>query len=171
MAHILGALAVATFLLSFQFKTRRNIIAGSIVSRLLYILQYVVLGAYEGAALDFIGLVLSFFAGYKEKTFVTKHLKIIMILNILVMVAVGMSLYENIFSMFAILGVVFEIVALWLTKEKNIRILSLVAAPFWFTYNLANSAYGSVVGNVLVVISIIVAMVRLDFKPKEKEEL
>ena len=64
------------------------------------------------------------------------------------------------------LGIIFEIMALWLTKEKNIRILSMVAAPFWLAYNLANSAYGSVVGNVFVIISIIVAMARLDFKKK-----
>ena len=32
MAHILGVLAVATFLLSFQFKTRRNIIIVNLTS-------------------------------------------------------------------------------------------------------------------------------------------
>ena len=64
MAHILGVLAVIAFLLSFQFKTRRNIIAVNLTSRLLYILQYIFLGAFEGAVLDFIGRLLSFFAGY-----------------------------------------------------------------------------------------------------------
>ena len=47
MSHILGVLAVATFLLSFQFKKRRNIIAVNLTSRLLYILQYIFLGAFE----------------------------------------------------------------------------------------------------------------------------
>ncbi len=166
MAHILGVLAVATFLLSFQFKKRRNIIAVNLTSRLLYILQYIFLGAFEGAVLDFMGLLLSFFAGYKEKEFVIKHFKAIMVVISLLFLAVGLALYENIFSIFAILGIVFEIVALWLTKEKNIRILSMVAAPFWLVYNLANSAYGSVVGNVLVMVSIAIAMVRLDFNKK-----
>ena len=70
MAHILGVLAVVTFLLSFQFKKRRNIIAVNLISRLLYILQYVFLGAFEGAVLDFMGLLLSYFARYKEKEFI-----------------------------------------------------------------------------------------------------
>ena len=65
MAHILGVLAVATFLLSFQFKKRRSIIAVNLTSRLLYILQYIFLGAFEGAVLDFMGLLLSFFERYK----------------------------------------------------------------------------------------------------------
>ena len=79
-------------------------------------------------------------------------------------------MYENVFSLFAIGGVLCEITALWLTKEKNIRILSLVAAPGWLVYNLANQAYGSAVGNLLFVISVIVAMFRLDFHPQRKEK-
>jgi len=66
------------------------------------------------------------------------------------------------------LGIVFEIIALWLTKEKHIRVLSLIAAPLWFAYNLANTAYGSVVGNVFTMVSIGIAMARLDFNRKEK---
>ena len=167
MAHILGVLAVVTFLLSFQFKTRRNIIIVNLTSRLLYILQYIFLGAFEGAVLDFMGLLFSLFAGFKEKEFVTNHFKSIMVAINLLLLGTGFALYENIFSLFAILGIIFEIMALWLTKEKNIRILSLFAAPFWLVYNLANSAYGSVVGNIFVIISIGIAMARLDFNKKE----
>lgn len=166
MAHILGVLAVVTFLLSFQFKTRSNIIAVNLTSRLLYILQYIFLGAFEGAVLDFCGLLLSFFARYKEKAFVAKHFKTILSGIILILLVIGFVMYENILSMFAIFGIIFEIIALWLTREKNIRILSLFAAPFWFVYNLKNAAYGSVAGNVFVMISILVAMARLDVGKK-----
>lgn len=163
MAHILGVLAVITFLLSFQFKTRRNIIVVNLISRALYILQYIFLGAFEGAVLDFMGFLLSFFARYKEKDFVKRHFKIIIAVVNLLLLAIGIAMYENVFSLFAIGGIICEITALWLTKEKNIRILSLFAAPCWLVYNLANSAYSSVIGNVLVIVSIAVAMIRLDF--------
>ena len=170
MAHVLGVLAVLTFLLSFQLKTRKNIIIVNLISRMLYILQYIFLGALEGAVLDFTGFVLSFFARYKEKEFVMKHLRLIMIALNILLLAIGLIMYENIFSLFALGGIICEIMALWLTKEKNIRILSLISAPFWLIYNTANKAYGSSVGNVLVMISIIIAMTRLDFK-KEKNNI
>jgi len=166
MAFLLGILAVITFLLSFQLKSRRNILIVNLTSRFLYILQYLVLGAFEGAVLDFMGFLSSFVARYKEKPFFARHfIWIIGIIN-LCLVAVGLVLYENIFSLFAIFGIVFEVTALWLTREKNIRILSLVAAPFWLVYNFVNGAYGSVIGNVLVIVSILVAMFRLDFKKR-----
>ncbi len=169
MAHIFGVLAVITFLLSFQFKTRRNIIAVNLTSRILYILQYILLGAFEGAVLDFSGFVLSFFSRYKEKECVLKHSKPIIAGVIILLTAIGLCFYENIFSLFAIGGIVFEIVALWLTKEKNIRILSLFSAPCWLVYNLASSAYSSAAGSIFAIISILIAMARLDFKPMKKE--
>lgn len=169
MAHILGVLAVLAFLLSFQLKKRQNIILVNIASRIFYILQYIFLGALEGAVLDFSGFVFSFLARYKEKPFVTKHLKIIIIAVNVLLIAVGLSLYENVFSLFAIGGIVLEIMALWLTKEKNIRLLSLACLPFWLTYNIANGAYSSAVGNVLGMVSIALAMLRLDFKKTDNE--
>ncbi len=170
IAHTFGILAVVTFLLSFQMKTRRNIIVVNLTSRLLYILQYIFLGAFEGAVLDLMGFILSFIARYKEKKFIAKHCKIIVIAVNVLLLAVGFALYENIFSLFAIFGIIFEIMALWLTKEKNIRLLSLFSAPFWLVYNFANAAYGSAIGNVLVMFSIVIAMLRLDFKKSVSKE-
>ena len=167
MAHILGVLAVITGLLSFQLKTRKNIITANLTSRILYILQYVFLGAFEGAALDLCGLVFSLVAKYKDTPFVSKYLKLIVLFTNLIIFAVGFALYENVFSIFAILGVFIEVMALWHTKEKNIRFLTLFACPPWLVYNLTNSAYGSVIGNILLMVSIAVAMLKLDFKKGE----
>ncbi len=164
MAQVLGFLAVAMFLFSFQLKARKNIIMANATSRVLYILQYVVLGAFEGAVLDFVGLLSSIMAKYKDKKFIKKYFNWIVIALNVFLFAVGAILYKNIFSLFAMLGIIFEVTALWLTKEKNIRILSAVAAPFWLAYNLASGAYGSAVGNVLTLASILIAMYRLDFK-------
>ena len=164
MAHVLGILAVATFLLSFQFKTRRNILAVNLLSRALYIIQYILLGAFEGAVLDFSGFVLSFFARFKETEKVKKYFPVIITLVNVLLLIIGLVMYEDVFTLFAIAGIILEVSALWLTKEKNIRILTLFSAPCWFAYNFANHAYGSVVGNVLLVISVVVAMWRLDFK-------
>ena len=58
----------------------------------------------------------------------------------------------------------FEINALWMTKEKYIRLISLCSLPFWMAYNVLCGAWGSVVGNVLMVISIFTALYRHDRK-------
>lgn len=164
LAQISGVLAVIIFLLSFQFKTRKNIITVNVISRVLYISQYILLGAVEGAALDFTGAISSVFAKYKNKPVVNAYKKLILVATNLLLIVIGVLLYKNIFSLFAIFGIVLEITALWITKEKSIRLLSLASAPFWLIYNFANKAYGSVLGNILVMISIVIAIIRYDIK-------
>ncbi len=166
-ANAVGALAVILFLLSYQLKTRRQIVACNIGSRILYVLQYILLFAFEGAVLDVTAMAASLVAQKKEASFIKKHLKAVIIAVNICVIAIGLLLYKNIFSLLPIAGVLFETGAFWLTKEKHIRIASLLGAPFWFIYNIVNSAYGSAVGNVLTVLSLLIAIVRYDVLNKK----
>ena len=163
IAQISGLIAVATFLLSYQPKKRKNIILLNLISRCFYILQYVLLGAFSGAVFDILGAVSSVFAGKKHLDFIKKHTKSIVIIINICILAVGVILAflnKSFLDLFALAGVLLEINALWLTREKAIRWVSLFAAPFWFVYNFLSFAYGSAIGNILVIISIITAMIR-----------
>ena len=82
-----------------------------------------------------------------------------MVLDTAIVVA-GLFLYENLFSLMPIVGVLLHTGAFWLTDERHIRRLSLAGSPFWFVYNLYSRAYGSAVGDILTMISILVAMAR-----------
>ena len=74
--QIIGLLAVATFLFSYQQKKRKNIILFNTISRCLYILQYILLGAFSGAVLDILGAISSIIAGKKHTEFIKKHTKL-----------------------------------------------------------------------------------------------
>ena len=155
-----GILAVVLFLLSYQQKTRARIILFNTVSRGLYILQYLLLGAFEGAVLDILGAVSSVIAGKKNSGFVKKHARLFLILMDAVIVAAGLLLYENVFSLLPIAGVLLHTTAFWIDDEKIIRRVSLAGSPFWFAYNFYSKAYGSAVGDLLTIGSILIAMFR-----------
>lgn len=162
-AQIIGLLAVATFLLSYQQKKRNNIILFNLASRFLYILQYILLGAFSGAIFDILAAISSAFAAKKHIEFVKKHIKIIVIfINTFIFIAGVIIAYLNksFLDLFALAGVLLEINALWLTSEKAIRWVSLFAAPFWFIYNFLSCAFGSATGNIFTIISIIIAIIR-----------
>ena len=135
-AQIVGVLAVISFLLSYQQKKRSNIIALNAASRILYIIQYLMLGAFEGAALDILGTVSSIAAQNKDKGFIKRHTKLVLIAVNLVIFASGMLVYENIFSLFPIVGVILHTSAFWINDEKIIRRVSFLGSPFWLVYNL-----------------------------------
>jgi len=167
-ALIVGLAAVFFFLLSYQFPKRNAIIACNVVSRVLYILQYLLLLAFEGAAMDISAIPSSVLAARKHTPFVENHKWSILIGVNAFVLGIGFLVWQDLLSWVPIVGVLLETNALWLSREKYIRLFSLTSLPFWLFYNLRCGAYGAALGNVLVIISIISAMLRYDVSSQNK---
>lgn len=163
-AQLAGALAVITFLLSYQQKKRKNIILLNSMSRVLYIIQYIMLGAFEGAVLDVLGAVSSLMAQNKDRGIIDKQPMLMFCLINVMMLVAGIWLYEDFFSLGALFGVMLHTSAFWITNEKFIRRISFSGSPFWLAFNLANRAYGSALGDFLTMVSIAIAIYRYDIK-------
>ena len=170
LAQIVGILAVATYLLSYQLRKRKHIILVNATSSTLYVLQYILLGALEGAAIDVLSALGAVLAHNKGKKIIAKHMTIIIILLNLLFLTAGLTLYKNIFSLFPIVGAILQASAFWMTSEKRIRQVSFLGVPFWLVYNLTCQAYGSAIGSVLCMISIGSAIYRYDIYPKRKKK-
>ena len=169
IAFIVGIFAVCLYLLGYLQKKRKNIIILNLSSRLLYIVQYILLGAFEGALLDVCGSASSVLAQNKDRGIIKKHLIPFFIGVNLAIVAIGLSMYVDVFSLFPLIGVIFHTSAFWINDEKWIRRVSLLGCPFWLIYNFASEAYGSCIGDVLSMVSIGIAMIRYDVPPKFKK--
>lgn len=170
IANAVGVLAVAIFVLSYQQKTRRGIVLCNTISRALYVVQYLLLGAFEGAVLDVIGILASVLAQRKDTPFIKRYLKAVIIgVNLLIVVA-GLALYKNVFSLLPMMGVLLHTGAFWLSDERRIRLVSFLGSPFWLVYNLVTHAYGSAVGDLLTMASIGLAIYRYDIRKQTKEE-
>ena len=168
IAQIIGILAVTTYLLSYQLKQRKHIIVVNATGSALYVLQYVLLGALEGAAIDVFAALGAIIAHNKDKKFIAKHKVLVIVLLNLAFLATGVVLYKNIFSLFPIAGAMLQTSALWLTCEKKIRLVSFLGTPFWLIYNFTCQAYGSAFGSILCIISIGSAIYRYDIRPARK---
>ena len=143
LALIVGLAAVFFFLLSYQFPKRKAIIACNVTSRVLYILQYLLLLAFEGAAMDLSAIPSSLFAARKHTPFVEKHrFAIILGVNAFV-IGIGLLVWRNWLSWVPVVGVLLETNALWMTKEKHIRWLSLAALPWAMSWSSAPSSWPS----------------------------
>lgn len=162
LALILGLAAVFLYLFSYQFPNRKAIIACNVVSRILYVLQYLLLFAFEGAAMDISAIPSSMLAARKHTPFVEKHKAAVLVAVNAIIIGIGAAVAQNWLSWIPVVGVLLETAALWMTRERHIRWLSLAALPFWLFYNLSCGAYGSALGNVLGIGSIVMAIIRYD---------
>lgn len=155
-----GIVAMLLFLASYQQKTRRRIIAVNATSRVLYILQYCLLGAFSGAVLDVMGILTSLVAARRDRGFIARHLLLSVLIMDGAMVAVGLLLYRGPIDLLPIAGVLLHTSAFFIRDERVIRRVSLAGSPFWLAYNLLSRAYGSAVGDALSIASITLAMIR-----------
>ena len=70
LSLLFGLLAVALYLLCFWLKTAKSIVACRVLSSLFYVLQYLLLSAFVGAAMDAAALVCSYIAYRRDTPFV-----------------------------------------------------------------------------------------------------
>lgn len=167
--NVVGILAVIIFNLSYLMRARKNIIFFNALSRLLYVLQYILIGAFEGAVLDISAFVVSILCSNRHKGFVKNHLGLTILLSDIFLIGAGLLFYKNVFTLIAIMGVLFETTALWINHERTIRIVSLFGAPCWLAYNAINGAVGSSIGNVITIITILIAIINYDILKKTKK--
>lgn len=113
--------------------------------------------------LDVLGAVISLIASKKHTALVKKYQKPIIIATTAVLIAADVSIAvknRNALDLFSLAGVLLHTGAFWLDDERIIRWVSLAGSPFWFVYNFFSRAYGSAVGDILSMCSIVIAMIR-----------
>lgn len=171
IGYVVGTFAVIFYFLGYLQKNRKRIIILNSISRFLYVLQYILLGAYAGALLDVAGIVSSLLANNKDKPFIKKHVKLIFISVDLLIVAAGIFvsvISKDVFGALPIIGVLLHTSAFWMDDEKRIRQVSLLGSPFWLAYNIIYLA-PAMIGDILSMISIVVSMIRYDIKPRRNK--
>lgn len=168
IATIVGGIAAVIYVASYQCKKRIWILLLGALSRTLFILQYILLGAFSGAVLDLIAILAALIAAKKDHPTVKKLLiPIIVLIHAAILVA-SILLYQSRYDIFALLAVTFCVAALWFSKERIIRAVSLCSAPCWLVYNLSSKAYFSAASDFFMLCSLLIAIIRYDIKKKEE---
>ena len=173
VSQIIGLGAVGLYLLSYQLKKRKQIVWTTCISNVLYVLQYVLLGAFSGAIMDTLSTVGSFLAGKKHTQPFEKYTKLIMIANLIVITVAGLSIaivQNDPIELLPIAGALLQTGGLWCEDEQTIRKFGLSSTPFWLMYNYISQAYGAALGSVLAMVSVVTAMMRYRKKKDESDD-
>ena len=174
ISQVIGLSAVGLYLLSYQLKNRKQIVWTTFFSNALYVLQYVLLGAFAGAVMDALCAVGSFLAGKKHSPGIKKYTKWIAAVNLIVIAVAGLAIaisQRDFAELLPIVGALFQTGGLWCEDEQTIRKFGLCGAPFWLIYNFMTQAYGAAIGSVFIIVSAITAMMRYRKKEQQSVEI
>lgn len=167
ISQIISAIATLLLLLSFQQKTHKRIVLMQAVSGLLFGIQYMMLGAYEGMICNYIGAVRSVVYSFRNKSKIVDSIFCPIVFAIIFVIS-GIVTYQNIFSLLPIVAMFIASFVLWSPKTQQLRALTMPTSAMWLIYNAVSHSYVAVLTEVLNLISITIGLIRFRNKKDVK---
>ena len=165
----IGFVGIGLNIWAVQFNKHWQIVLLKTLGTLAFTIQYLFLKAYTGMAMDAIGVfrnILFIFVVKKEKT----TLPWIILFSSLTLV-LGIISFEGAISLLVIVAKLLSCISYGLKSPKMIRMLNLPSSTCWLVYNALHFTLAGVLNEVFVIISIIIAEIRVYYKEqKQKKE-
>ena len=161
-AFYFGALGLILSIIAFQFKKHQNIVLLKLSSELTFSIQYILLGAWTGAVLDFISVIRNFLF-YK---FVKKNISttpVILVFGLFVVVT-GFVTYDGFISLLPIGSKLLTTVSYGMKKEKWLRLITLPSCIMWIIYNLFVGSWAGALTDTMTLVSLLIAIYKFDFR-------
>ena len=151
-------------LLSYSYfkKKKKDILLIQIFSYIMFILHYQFLGAITGSVCNLLGL-LSFLIIYLFDV-LKKNKKVLLCIIIPILLVISFLTYENIFSIFPIIGIVLAVLSFTTNNEDLIRRTGIIGAICWLIYSVVYKSYISIIFEAVTLVSVVIAY----FKRRKK---
>ena len=164
--ELTGLLGLLASILAFQFKKHRGIVLCKMTTELAFAIQYILLGAWTAAVLDFISVGRNFLYSklVKEKRSTTP---VIIVFGIFVVIT-GFVTFDGVISLLPIASKLLTTVSYGMKNEKWLRIITLPSCVLWIIYNLYVGSAAAAITDSITLISLLIAMYKFDWKQDNK---
>ncbi len=175
-AQAVGIVAMTINVLSFQQKEQRKLILMQFFGTSLFVVNMFMLGAVVGGLLNLIGAFRAIVYSNKQKfRSDSKWWLFGFTCLYLLSYALTFVVFDTEPTTFNLVIEFLPIIAMFATNvgfackdAKSARILGLISCPPWLIYNISKFVLGGMICDTFVMISIIIGIIRLDIKRKEK---
>ena len=167
--QIIGFVAVAAFILSYQIKSNRWLFLLQLVGCALFCLQFFLLDAISGCLSLAVTIIRNaLMMKYKEWKLV--QWKGCPILISKLFIAILFLTWNGPVSLLACIASISSTLVYWTNSPKNIRIVNICcASPCWLLYDVLVHSYGGIVSESITMLSILISIFRFGWKGLEKD--
>ena len=169
IATIVGALGVGANIIIYQQKSRKRILTAKLISDVLWMLHYLLLYAYSGAAIAFIGIFRELVFFHKDKKWAESKLWLIFFL--ICSVASAVFTWNNPFSLLPAAASIISVISFWQNSPNLTRYLAFVISGCMFTYDIVSGSDMGIINEILTVASTSIGINRYSSKNKVEERL
>ncbi len=167
VAQAVGFAGIVVSIISFQFKDHKKLMILRAANELLLGIQYLLLGAYTGMAMNFIGVIRDVvFADMVKKGKST--IKARALFSGIFAIS-GLFTYDGFKTIFSSGAKVISTCLYGSSNTSVVRFGVLFTNLSWLVYDFAVESYAGCLSDIVTIISVVVAIIRLDLKKKSKK--
>lgn len=167
ISQIVGFVAAALLLFSYQQRTHRRIVAMQFCSGMLFALQYFMLGAYEGMVGNMVGFTRSIVYCFRGKSKFADSIACPIVFAVLAGIG-GAITYSSPISLLPMAAMIISSFVMWNPKTQELRALTLPTSVMWLIYNIICGSYSGTLTEILSEISIIIGLIRFRSRKNSK---
>ena len=167
LVYLLGIGGILSNFAIYQQKTRKKLLCAKLIADCFWTLHYAFLGAWSGAAVCSIGIL-------RESIFLNGHHKCaqgkrwLLLFGALGIISAIIT-WKNPFSILPTVASVLSVYSFWKGKPKLTKFLSLPISACFMTYNIAFGTFIGIINEIFVLISTIIALVKIYSKSKKEK--
>lgn len=166
ISQIIGLIAFGAYALSFWQKDRRKILLLEVMECFLHAIHYFMLGAMTGGFLNIIGMARSGSFIYKDKNKFMKTYTLPAIFLLVYVINAALT-WQGFITILPTVGSMIICITIWQHNTKNIRRYGVIVQILWLIYGIYLGSYVVVASEIVLIISTIWAIVKLDIKQKK----
>ena len=158
LGHALGFISVALFFYSYQRTQKSKIMVIQTVATALGCIQYLLIGASSGFALNVVCIIRNFAFYYREKN--NKTGLVTPVAFAVAMAVVSCFSWEGIHSLLITFGLVVNTVCMGICNAKDFRKTILISSTLILVYNIFAFSYSGILSESISLISVVLGIIR-----------
>ena len=165
IGQVLGIIAMAFSILTFQFKDYKKLMLMQIATATFFCAHYFLIGGINGAISNVVAIIRNFLfillVGKNNTKIATACIFAV------IMVGINVAFWEGVGTILICLAMVANTASLSFRNTQRVRVVIMMACPLMLSYNIINFSIGGIINEVLVFVSSIVGFVRHRVKKGE----
>lgn len=159
ISQCIGFIAAALLLFSFQQRTHKRIVAMQFCSGILFAVQYLMLGAYEGMIGNIVGFTRSLAYCFRGKNKFVDSIACPIVFSVFAAIG-GILTYTSPASLLPMAAMIISSFVMWNPHTQQLRALTMPTSLMWLIYNVICNSYSGLATEVFNQISIIIGLIR-----------
>ena len=163
----IGGIGIVASIISFQCKKHKSILLFRTLNEFFFAIQYFLLGAYTGMAMNLVGCVRNtIFSRQVEKE---KKTTVAMVIFSILFVGFGVVTWQGLKSILIIVAKVLSTMAYGNKNTRVVRGILFITCTSWLIYNACVFSIAGVLCEAFTLGSLIVGTMRFDIIPFVKK--